>query len=76
MKNYLILLLFIVFAGGVYGAPAYPKPMVVTLPDGSNLTICQHGDEAYHYTTTDDGYLIDGGTDGFYYFVEKAEQNR
>ncbi|HPD26941.1 MAG TPA: M6 family metalloprotease domain-containing protein [Paludibacteraceae bacterium] len=74
MKNYLILLLFVVFAGGVYGAPAYPKPMVVTLPDGSNLTICQHGDEAYHYTTTDDGYLIDGGTDGFYYFVEKAEQ--
>lgn len=48
---------------------AYPYPITVTQPDGSRLTIIQHGDESFHYTTSSDGYLLMKDAAGFYRYA-------
>ncbi len=49
----------------ILAVKAYPFPITVTQPDGSQLTIRLHGDEFHHYQTTDDGYLLKENTKGF-----------
>ena len=49
---------------------ANPNPVTITQPDGTQLTIRIHGDEAFHYTTTTDGYLIRKDTDGFFKYYD------
>ncbi len=46
--------------------PAYPKGIEVVQPDGSTLTIYQHGDEFFHYTTLENGNWVKKFEDGFY----------
>ena len=36
-----------------FAMPAYPFPIKVKQPDGSELTIRIYGDEWFHYTTTE-----------------------
>lgn len=52
----------------VYAIRANPKPMVVTQPDGTTLTIRMHGDEFGHFRTTDDGYQIKQNEKGFFIY--------
>jgi len=49
----------------VYAVKAYPFPMSVNQPDGSQLTIRLQGDESHHFQTTEDGYLLKANTKGF-----------
>jgi len=49
----------------VYGVKAYPFPITVTQPDGSQLSIRLKGDEFHHYQTTEDGYLLKKNTNGY-----------
>ena len=46
-------------------APAYPFPITITQPDGTELTIVLHGDENCHWATTLDGKILEY-QNGFY----------
>lgn len=59
MKRILLLLLAAtLFTASGNAIPAYPKPVTITQPDGSTLTIVLHGDEFFNYTSTTDGYTL------------------
>ena len=51
--------------------PAYRKPVQVTQPDGTTVTITLHGDEWQHFNTTTDGYSVVKNQQGFYVYAEK-----
>lgn len=60
------------FAGGVWsawGLPAYPRPVVFTQSDGTQITIRVVGDEFCHYVLSEEGYTLTGGPDGDYYYA-------
>ncbi len=46
--------------------PAYRGAIEKQQPDGTTITIYQHGDEFFHYTTTEDGTWVKLHEDGFY----------
>jgi M6 family metalloprotease-like protein len=48
-----------------YAVKAYPFPLSITQPDGTQLTIRLQGDESRHYQTTEDGYLLKTNAKGF-----------
>ena len=54
--------------------PANPKPNVFIQPDGSTITIRQHGDEWCHWTTDLDGHLLVMDDEGFYHIATPVEQ--
>ena len=52
---------------------ACPDPARVQQPDGTFITLLQHGDEWFNYTTTADGYtVVKDGVDGFYKYATLA----
>ena len=51
--------------------PAYRKPVQVTQPDGTTVTITLHGDEWQHFNTTTDGYSVVKNQQGYYVYAEK-----
>lgn len=52
----------------VCAGPARPGVLRVTGADGTPLNVRVFGDEFFHYTITEDGYLlIDGGEGGWYF---------
>ena len=53
----------------LWAVPADPKPIQVTQPDGSTLTIKLHGDEFFHFTSTVDGYTVVKNAAGFYTYA-------
>jgi len=53
----------------VYGVKAYPFPLTITQPDGSQLTVRLKGDEFHHYQTTEDGYVIKKNSKGFFTYA-------
>lgn len=68
-KKILLATLLLVINTIVYAMPAHPLPIVVTQPDGTQITIRIHGDEHFNYTTSEDGYLIKRAEDGFFKFA-------
>lgn len=46
--------------------PAYPGLIKYRQPDGKEISIRLHGDEFYHYATTDKGQVVALDRDGFY----------
>lgn len=50
--------------------PADNTPRVITLPDGSTLTVVLHGDEYGSYMTTLDGKIVERCDDGFYRYTQ------
>jgi M6 family metalloprotease-like protein len=53
----------------IFAVKAYPFPINVTQPDGSQLTIRLHGDEFRHYQTTEDGYVLKQNANGYYTYA-------
>jgi M6 family metalloprotease-like protein len=53
----------------VLAVRAYPFPVSITQPDGSQLTIRLQGDEFHHYQTTEDGYIVKQNAKGFYTYA-------
>ena len=49
--------------------PADPMPVMVTQPDGSTVTVTLHGDEFFHFTTTQDGYTVLKNKAGYYTYA-------
>lgn len=50
---------------GAFAAPMNPKPFTVD-NDGESITIMRMGDEHYHFTQTQDGYMIGQDSTGTY----------
>ena len=67
-------LAMIVTTNRMQAEPAHPQPFTVTQPDGSSLTLKLVGDEFYHYNTTIDGYTVTQNQNGYYVYVQKADE--
>ncbi len=72
MKKRLFLLAAALYlsVGFLMAIPAHPKPIAVTQPDGTMVTLRLCGDEYLHYTTTDDGYTVIKDNRGFYVYAQ------
>lgn len=70
LRFFVVLLVFqSFFLQELAAVGAYPWPQKVLQSDSSVLTIRQHGDEWYHWTSTADGYRIAQNKEGFYEYV-------
>jgi M6 family metalloprotease-like protein len=56
-----------------YAVRAIPLPVEVTQPDGSTLVIRLHGDEFFHYTTTEDGFMVVKNAQNFYVYAQVSQ---
>lgn len=54
----------------VHAVPAYNKPVRVTQPDGTVVTITLHGDERLHWGETSDGFTLLQDADGYWNFAK------
>ncbi len=71
--KYLTYTLWIIFLASslVFSRPAKPGVISVKQSDSSSLSIREFGDEHYHYTTTEDDYLIVKNEKGIYVYVDE-----
>lgn len=70
-----LLVMTVLFAVAVQAAPARPGKRPVRQPDGTVITLCLHGDEFCHFTTTADGYTVLADSLGRYvYAIQKNGQ--
>ncbi len=53
--------------------PADPRPLTVSQPDGTQLTIKNNGDEYYNFLTTADGYTVVKNSDGYYTYAQLTD---
>lgn len=66
MKKYCSILLFLlVCASRVAAVSAFPKPVTLTQPDGSSVTVIQRGDEHLHWLETTDGITLMRNSKGY-----------
>ena len=72
-KAILILSALLLGAAALRAVPAYPYPVKLTQPDGSTITVQLHGDEFYHWATSD-GYVVEQDKDGFYRRVNLVQR--
>lgn len=70
MKKIGLIVLLSAIVGSVWAVPARRGGLVVTQPDGSELTIYQHGDEHFHWLTNKQGEWLSMDTDGYYRVTE------
>lgn len=73
MRKYIAVALSLAYAAAAMAIPARPGVRTVTQPDGSTINIIVHGDEFFHYTTTEDGRLLQEDSDGFYRLATIAD---
>lgn len=71
-----ILLLLLGLSGIALAVPAPGRPMSVTQPDGSVLTVIVHGDERLSWITTVDGYSIRKNADGYFEYVKRIRNGK
>ena len=64
-----VMLLFCTFRAAA--VPAYPYPVTITQPDGTQLTVVMKGDEYHHYHATADGYLIVKNETGVFNYARR-----
>jgi len=55
--------------------PAYRGLISVNQPDGTTLKVYNHGDEFFHYKTTEDGYLVQENAKGVLEYAELSSDN-
>lgn len=70
MKKIGLIVLLSAIVGSVWAVPARRGGLVVTQPDGSELTVYQHGDEHFHWLTNKQGEWLSMDTDGYYRVTE------
>ena len=63
-----------VFPQFTKAVPAYPFPVKVVQPDGTEISVKLNGDEFFHYQTTLDGYLITRDKDGFFKYGKLSKK--
>lgn len=71
-----VLTIVLLMSGiNVFSIPAKPSPFVLKQTDGTELTVRLHGDENFHYYTTEDGYLLLPGDNGILCYAEIRSGN-
>ena len=76
MKKIGLIAVLSVMVCSVWAIPARKGGIVKTQPDGSQITVYQHGDEHFHWMTNEKGDWLKMDNDGFYRMTEalSAEQ--
>ena len=69
MKKSVMLIMLGLLCLAARAIPADPTPIKVAQPDGSMLTVVLHGDEFFHFTTTEDGYTVVKNAAGYYTYA-------
>lgn len=73
MKKILTTLLLVLSVSVMaLAVPAYPGKYQYTQPDGTVITLQNHGDEYFHWTTDASGRVVEMDQDGFYRPVDQA----
>lgn len=75
MKRLFLTMMLCVCVFALWAVPAKRLSLTVKQPDGTELTIVQHGDEHFHYFTTEDGVLLKKSAQGFFY-AQSTVENR
>ena len=70
MKKIGLIIAFSALVCSAWAVPARKTGVVVTQPDGSQITVYQHGDEHFHWMTNEKGEWIKLDTEGFYRVTE------
>ena len=70
MKKIGLLIVFSALACSAWAVPARRGGIVKTQPDGSQITVYQHGDEHFHWMTNEKGDWLKMDNDGFYRVTE------
>lgn len=74
MKKFFLTTTFVLLGmASCFAAKANHRPYTVVQSDGTTLTIYQHGDEHFHWTTAEDGTLL--VPVGKYYYVAQVEND-
>jgi len=76
---YTIIYVYLIVFGSILTAhsmPAFRKPIEVTQPDGTKLTILLKGDEFLHFAQTTDGYDLKQNKEGFYTYANRDLEGR
>ena len=66
MKKLGLLIVFSALVCSAWAVPARKGGIVTTQPDGSQITVYQHGDEHFHWITNEKGEWLKMDNDGFY----------
>ena len=66
MKKIGLLVVLCAVVGSTWAVPARRGGIVKTQPDGSQVTVYQHGDEHFHWMTNENGEWLRMDDDGFY----------
>lgn len=56
-----------------FGAPACPEPYDVTMEDGTQRRVRQHGDEFFNWTEAEDGFAVARGSNGRWQYAARAK---
>lgn len=70
MKKIGLIAVLSVMVCSVWAVPARRGGIVKTQPDGSQITVYQHGDEHFHWVTNEKGEWLKMDNDGFYRVTE------
>ena len=70
MKKIGLLIVFSALVCSAWAVPARKGGIVTTQPDGSEITVYQHGDEHFHWITNEKGDWLKMDNDGFYRVTE------
>ncbi len=70
MKKLLTLAAAMLTVSALWAVPAKRGVQTIEQPDGTTINVELHGDEHFHFTTTDDGYLVQQNADGVYEYAE------
>ena len=75
MRKHILFALIALLAGFQLSnaIPARPGYFTATQPDGTRITLRQHGDEWGHWLTNATGQMVRADEDGFYRVVSAAE---
>ena len=76
MKKVGLIVAFCAIIVSLWAMPARRGGVVITQPDGSQITVYQHGDEHFHWQTNEKGEWLSVDSAGFYRITEAltAEQ--